>query len=399
MLRLFQQLIFCLFIVLFAISCEKAETALATESTATDGLAYASGSKSGVGVSVPGLPGDTTKYASGVITAGEWNDAQNWSFFNNIMKNDTFANTQAKWGFYMNGEWKFIVKDAANNLLGDAEILISNNSGKVWAGKTNIHGELFVIPGIFKKSGYDQLSYNINYKGALVATGTLSSAQKVINVSTSAIKESINTVDLMFIVDATGSMGDELEYLKNELLNVLQRAADTLPGKNFRYSSVFYRDKGDEYITRPLAFSSNRSSIESFVKDQKADNGGDWPEAVDAALETALTQSWSANARARLAFLILDAPPHETTENLSNLREQVKLAAEKGVMLIPVSASGIDKETEFLLRYMALATNGTYTFITNHSGIGGDHIKATVGNYKVEFLNNLIVRLIDKYSR
>ena len=283
--------------------------------------------------------------------------------------------------------------------MGDAQIVLADNSGKVYTGRTNKQGELFVIPGIFKKAGYNQLSYSINYNGNLVATGTLNAAQKVINVSTTALMANYNVVDLMFIVDATGSMGDELEFLKNELLNVLQRAADTLPGKNFRYASVFYRDKGDEYITKPLPFTSNRSSIQSFVRDQKADNGGDWPEAVDAALEEAMKQSWSTNARARLAFLILDAPPHEDKENLNKLREQVKLAAEKGVLLIPISASGIDKETEFLLRYMALATNGTYTFITNHSGIGGDHITATVGDYKVEFLNNLMVRLIDKYSR
>ena len=51
------------------------------------------------------------------------------------------------------------------------------------------------------------------------------------------------------------------------------------------------------------------------------------------------------------------------------------------------------------MRYFAIATNGTYVFITNDSGIGNDHIEPTVGEYEVEFLNNLLVRLINKYAQ
>ena len=47
---------------------------------------------------------------------------------------------------------------------------------------------------------------------------------------------------------------------------------------------------------------------------------------------------------------------------------------------------------------MAQATNSTYTFLTNHSGVGNNHITPTIGNYQVEFLNNLMVRLITKYG-
>ena len=52
----------------------------------------------------------------------------------------------------------------------------------------------------------------------------------------------------------------------------------------------------------------------------------------------------------------------------------------------------------FFFRFFATATDGTYVFITNDSGIGGDHIEATVGEYEVELLNDLIVRLITKYT-
>ncbi len=77
---------------------------------------------------------------------------------------------------------------------------------------------------------------------------------------------------------------------------------------------------------------------------------------------------------------------------VNDLNAIIKKAAEKGIKIIPVSASGVNKDTEFLFRFFAVATNGTYVFITNNSGIGGDHIEATVGDYEVELLNDLMVR-------
>ena len=50
------------------------------------------------------------------------------------------------------------------------------------------------------------------------------------------------------------------------------------------------------------------------------------------------------------------------------------------------------------MRFMAISTNGTYVFITSDSGIGNPHLEPTVGEYEVEFLNDLLVRLINKYS-
>ena len=44
-----------------------------------------------------------------------------------------------------------------------------------------------------------------------------------------------------------------------------------------------------------------------------------------------------------------------------------------------------------------MATGGTYVFLTDDSGIGNSHIKATVGNYQVESLAELMIRLIKKY--
>ncbi len=83
---------------------------------------------------------------------------------------------------------------------------------------------------------------------------------------------------------------------------------------------------------------------------------------------------------------------------MENIQNTIALASKKGIKIIPITASGIDKETEFLMRFMSILTNGTYVFITNDSGIGNEHLEASVGDYQVEHLNDLITRLIKEYS-
>ena len=107
---------------------------------------------------------------------------------------------------------------------------------------------------------------------------------------------------------------------------------------------------------------------------------------------------WSDNCKTRIVFIVLDAPPHYEKDVLKSIYSSIAQAQEKGIRIIPITASGIDKETEILMRFLAISTNGTYVFITNHSSIGNDQLEPSVGEYQVEFLNDLMVRLINKYA-
>lgn len=210
--------------------------------------------------------------------------------------------------------------------------------------------------------------------------------------------ENRKIIDIYFAVDATGSMGDEINYLKAELNNVIELIKQKNPVLEMRFGSVFYRDEGDEYVTRNFDFTTNEASLISFISEQHANGGGDFPEAVHTALDIAITQnSWDENASARILFLLLDAPPHYTQKVISSLESNLIKAAEKGIKIIPITASGIDKATEYLMRSFAILTNGTYVFITDDSGVGNAHLEPTIGEFEVEKLNDLMVRLVDEY--
>jgi hypothetical protein len=60
--------------------------------------------------------------------------------------------------------------------------------------------------------------------------------------------------------------------------------------------------------------------------------------------------------------------------------------------------SGISKDAEYLMRSIALATNGTYAFLTDHSGIGDSHIAPSTDEYEVELLSDLLIRVITNYT-
>ncbi|MBQ2607771.1 MAG: hypothetical protein II588_00985, partial [Paludibacteraceae bacterium] len=187
-------------------------------------------------------------------------------------------------------------------------------------------------------------------------------------------------------------------FLKADLTDIINKVGEAHADANIRTAALFYRDIGDDYLTRVSDFTDDLSVTTNYIAKQKADGGGDYPEAVHTALEVGLQKlSWREDNSIRLAFMLLDAPPHKQDDVLASLHQSIPQYAKRGIRIIPVAASGVDKNTEFFLRFTAIATDGTYVFITNHSGVGGDHIEATVGAYKVELLNDLMVRLIDQY--
>jgi hypothetical protein len=209
-----------------------------------------------------------------------------------------------------------------------------------------------------------------------------------------------DAVDVMFVFDATGSMGDELRYLQAEMRDVIARAKDATGGLEIRTGAVVYRDHlYDEYLTRISRLTDDISVTQQFIDRQEANGGGDYPEAVPEALMAALNSGgFNSNARARIVFLVLDAPCHQDSATIALLHEQILNAAAMGVRIVPVVCSGLGKSGEYLMRSIALTTNGTSFFLTDDSGIGHTHLKPATDSLKVEHLNDMLVRTIVEFS-
>jgi hypothetical protein len=337
----------------------------------------------------------------GQLTAGEVNDFAKWIMWNDLNKEE-LSKYKNEWHFYFSGRYTLQVVNEDNYPIVDALVQMKDEKGKIYyQSKTDNTGKAELWRSIAPDSSKSiQLYANIYYQGNEFKTRTLLPFELGINTfRINALCGASNMVDIAFVVDATGSMGDEISYLKSELNDIMFKAKNKHTELNFNFASLFYRDINDDYLTRKQDFTDVLSESVNFINQQEAGGGGDYEEAVEVALNEAIEQlKWSEVARTRILFLILDAPPHNTPENVEKMKKITQAAAERGIRIVPIAASGINKSTEYLMRILALGTNGTYTFITNHSGIGATHIEPSTDTYKVEILNQLLVRLIDAYT-
>ena len=342
---------------------------------------------------------------AGVLTAGEWNDLDHWDFWSGLMASQDYGDMSAYWGMYTPRRVAVRVADATGKRLPAVRVVLEQKQRAVWSTLTDNQGEanLWIDP-FHAQAGTDHL--------VLVVDGVpQASAPKLTPWNVQQEEAEVNFVildkarpaekraDIAFIVDATGSMGDEIEFLKKDLVNILDRVKSGQGEIGLRTGTVFYRDEEDDYLTKFSPFTEDYRKTIQYIAMQRASGGGDLPEAVHTALEAGLQNlAWNASARARIAFLVLDAPAHQDHQGvIESLQASVREYAKQGIKLIPVFCSSPSKDCEFMCRFFAVLTGGTYVFLTDDSGVGGDHIEPSDGDFQVEPLNDLLVRLIAKY--
>lgn len=331
---------------------------------------------------------------AGVLTAGEWNDLENWQFWTDLLSNNADLNSiESTWELYTQNRVPVRVLSPSEQPIINAEVSLYKDGIAIFKAHTDVQGYAELWADIHSpETIMDKSLFEIRVNGIKLFEG-YNNDLNVLYFDNQAIYEDL--VQVAFLVDATGSMGDEIEFLKLDLQDVIKRVSLKNPSSSIETGSVFYRDKNDSYLTKISGFTENINSTIDFINEQEAGGGGDYEEAMDLAIEDALSKlTWKSGSKSKIAFIFCDAPPHNAQENISSIQKSIKLAAQMGVKLIPIASSGVNKETEFLLRTFAIVTNGTYVFLTDDSGVGNDHIEATVGDYEVEFLNDLIVRLI-----
>ena len=332
-----------------------------------------------------------------ILTAAEWRDLDNWPFFMNLVNSEKIAfpsygvdpccrvrvTVTGADGSPLNGE-------QVDLLAPDGSVLFSAVSGK--------DGAAYLFWGEGEKPASVASG---EVKAAVVLKGDTSGEQgSALSVATEDVTlvktpeaAPKTALQVSFIIDTTGSMGDELAYLQKDFASIAEDAGVD----GVTYSVNFYRDEGDEYVTKCNPFTGDIATVKSLLNDEYCAGGGDTPEAVDRILKDAITDNgdWSEDCE-KIAFLIFDAPPHYGVEE--TVAEAIRSAASRGIRLIPVVASNSDRETELFGRAIAAVTGGTYVFLTDDSGVGASHLEPIVGDFEVELLHDVIVRIINEYK-
>lgn len=381
-----------------------------SETYTASGMAYSGLKSSSDGESGLFL-GDRVKYESsgmageikaGTLTAGEINDFSKWTLWNDLSNGDLKSFT-TYWNIQPKTRFSVLITNEERIPLADIKVELKSATGVVvWTGRTDNTGKAELWANLFDSTSITEEKYALTatFKGKKYNVDQAKLfGHKLNKIIIPAPCKASNNMDIVFAVDATGSMGDEINYLQAELADVINKVKQRNPNLSLNMGSVFYRDKGDSYLTVQQDLTADIPTVMNFIKAQVADGGGDEPEAVDAAMEIAIDKfKWREEARSRVMFLVLDASPHHEKENIEKIQKYTTMAAAKGIRIIPVVCSGIDKAGEYLMRSIALATNGTYLFLTDHSGIGDSHIAPSTDKFKVETLNVLIEKILQQYT-
>lgn len=323
---------------------------------------------------------------SGTLTAGSFDDNLNpWVFDRFVEQVRSHPDLSQLASAFVGQRTVLRVQDSQGRPVGDAKVEIdgkqmrTRSDGRVvyvpgWDGGRQAQGKATISHGNARTT--------INVKDQIEQLVTLKDARGTLP----------DQLDIALVIDATGSMGDELEYLKVEIRDIAEAIEHHFPGVDQRFALVVYRDDGDQYVTKTFDFTGNLGNFQRDLGSQSAGGGGDYPEAMDAAMEATAKLSWRKGDTARVTFLVADAPPH--ANDFDDTFEAVDELRELGVTVYPVASSGVAGEAEFAMRTAAMLTGGQYLFLTDDSGVGNPHAEPHIPCYTVEQLAPLMVRAV-----
>ena len=339
---------------------------------------------------------------AGTLTAGEIHDLSKWKLWSDV-KDEALSKHVNTWEMTPQQRYTVQVTNPDGWPLGDVKVRLENAMEEtIWEGRTDPTGKVDLWSGF--RNGEEQTPHLIiaSINDQQESIDKVKPFEKGLNrIILEADCQSSSAVDILFAVDATGSMDDEIEFLKTDLQDVITQAQQKHEDLDLHLGSVFYRCPGNDYVTKRSPFTKDFKEAISFMQEQEADEGG--LEALEQALHVAVNEMhWRDEARVRMLFLVLDEHPGSDPKTVDLLHSVTRQAAAKGIRIIPVVASGEnyddDKSLEYLTRCLAMATNGTYTFLTDHSGVGNTHTEPSTDRYEVEALNALMLRLIDQFT-
>ena len=204
-------------------------------------------------------------------------------------------------------------------------------------------------------------------------------------------------LDVLFLLDSTGSMQDEITRIKDTLLSIASRVDELPSNPRTRFAMVSYRDRGDDYITRLYDFESKVTRFQRRISAVSAAGGGDYPESLNEALHIAVNEAdWRTRDTVKIVFLIADAPPHLDYHQDYSYSTDMVTARENAIKIHSVATSGLDDQGEYIFRQIAQQTMGKFLFLLYPDGhrakLTTPHNVGT--NYQPEKLDDLIVRLI-----
>lgn len=178
-------------------------------------------------------------------------------------------------------------------------------------------------------------------------------------------------VEVVFVLDTTGSMSGLIDAAKEKIWSIASSLAQAESAPEVRIGLVAYRDRGDSYVTRVTALSSDLDSLYATLMDYRAEGGGDTPESVNKALNDALSQiAWSRDQNTYQAiFLVGDAPPHMDYQDERQYPQIIAEAKARGIVVNAIQAGAAQATGQAWQKIAALGGGEFFQVDTSGSAV------------------------------
>lgn len=180
-----------------------------------------------------------------------------------------------------------------------------------------------------------------------------------------------STLEMVFVLDTTGSMGGLLDGAKQRIWGIVNEVMQTSSRPAVKVGLVAYRDQGDQYVTQVLPLTEDLDKVYSTLMSYEAAGGGDERENVRRALSEGVKEAGWSRAAPRLAqviFLVGDAPPHDDYANETDTVVTARLAVEQGKVVNTIQC-GSSSETKLVWQSIAQHGQGQYFAIPQDGGV------------------------------
>ena len=177
-------------------------------------------------------------------------------------------------------------------------------------------------------------------------------------------------VEVTFVLDTTSSMSQLIEGAKQKIWTIARHMATGRPAPTIKLGLIGYRDRRDEYVTKPFDLTDDIDLMYGNLIEFRAIGGGDMPESVNQALYEAVTKtSWSKDPNTlKIIFLVGDAPPHMDYTDDVKYPETIQLAKRAGIIINTIQCGNNQQTTPIWLE-IASKADGAYVQIDQSGGM------------------------------
>jgi Mg-chelatase subunit ChlD/uncharacterized protein (UPF0335 family) len=177
-------------------------------------------------------------------------------------------------------------------------------------------------------------------------------------------------VEVVFVLDSTGSMGGLIEGAKKKIWSIANSIVEQTPTPEVRIGLLSYRDHGDEYVTKMFDLTDDIDAVFKNLQSFQAGGGGDSPESVNQALNEAVhNMAWSADKQAtKIIFLVGDCPPHMDYQDDVKYPATCQIAARNNIIINTVQC-GNDSSTTPIWQEISRLTEGSYVALEQTGGM------------------------------